>query len=395
MRHALPWVLSLPLLFAGPPVHARDTVDSLVAEAGVLAREGKHAEAAGAFGDAAALAHKAGDVLEEQKVATALDVWVDGLKGKPELRPSLVVVMQRLDPKRLGATVSAAPLARSLLLLATEAGDTAHAAEALEVLEGALKNRKGGVAAVTSVLHARGVKAIADGNDREASEHLGRALAEAVENRWSYWSVSLVTELAAVCVRLEDPPGAAAAMKTVVPLLDGDVGTEVLKAWMNLVNRRLAEAPIEARVPYDDLVKARFGEGDNAVGVPGTPGAPGGDGGAGSIRSSPAGDAWPRIPKARAVVTVRRGEEGFEVREAWKPKGGETHSVTARVSHHSHGGVFLRFQEHSVNLVFVDLGGRQGLPGDGWQSNPAWAWYPLAHGETWSFAKDGQVTIER
>ena len=205
-----------------------DDWKSTLAEAKTQARASEHLKAAGLFGDAFAAVQKAGDIVGEQEVDEA---WREFLDRVPEVprrggqevsstvpgpREVTAALMERLDPARCGAFVSAPCLAGDLLLDAIRRGDGRYVAEAAAVLEPHGKGPKSGTGLKVLAMLARGTKEAASA-DGKAAASLVEARDAALRQDWTDLSLAAGVELAALHAKAGDatkaapdpPPGTA------------------------------------------------------------------------------------------------------------------------------------------------------------------------------------------
>jgi hypothetical protein len=362
------------------------TIEAELAEAAALAGAGKIVESAKAFGKAAALAHKANDVLAEQLVAAkfAATVLADS-KGDPS--DALAAVLGPLDPKRAGACVSARALAADLLFLATREGQTGHVAQAAKALAAATAAPKSGKAVKAFAAYAKGLQAVASGKGADSIQPLTEALTLAASEDWVDVALHAGTELAVQAVAAQRPEAATAALATVGKLFPPTVDRDQVQNWRKVVKNRLSAAPPEVMAPYEEAMKP-FGGGTRVS----SSGGQGGQGGKTPGQKSKLGRVWDGLSPTAAIASAKRVEDGFELTFAPDGKMKQPLGPGLTVGDQG-GGVMLVFHGRGVALAMLDLAGTAGQPG-GTSFLPAGTpLYRLAQGETWSVSRQGIVSI--
>jgi len=369
-------------LVAAPPA---DDVKALLAEAEAQVQAKDLAAAAVSFGQAAAAAHKANDLLLEQEVAEKLD------RPLSRMEPAAVAALLKcLDPARSGAFVSAHAIATDLLLAATARADYAQVDAAAAVLAKHEKSPNPGKCPPFVTRYAEGLKALAAKKEKDAAAVLDKALDGFVKNGWLDLATSAGTELAAVRLRLGDEAGAAAAIGAVASACGEGTDPALLREWRSLVEKRLRGAPPAVLTAYEKAI-APIAGGSSA-------GAAGGAGGAGASAGAPAkskvGAAWESLDSKKPFVTVARTKAGFRVREGFDAKFVADRPPAPGLGYQVDGGVTMAFAGNAVALRMIDPTGRRGQPGESSEpSTSGWAFYRLAEGESYGLAKSGVVSV--
>ena len=395
-----------------------DTWESFLDDAKIHAREG-HGVAAGArFGDAAALAQKASDLVAENEVADAFEDFVQRERSRASFPNDagstvrflvvpmslLSAAMERLDATHRGAFVSAPVLARCVLQLATESGDFACVPAAARVATRHAGGSGSGKAAATTARYAQGMRSVAERDWIAAIEPLGAAFAEASAHEWFDLAAHAGTELAIAHWSAGQEQEARRTLRAVATMLERPRPRRFFQEWRILcVKTRLPDPDHPLRKYIDGIVSVsgRYGGADDGYGIgePGMGAGRGGRGGEGERvpdETSDIGFVFPKLAATKPIVTVSRTPAGFEIE--WGTKSGEkaVRTIDDRLLNVDEGGVTRTFQACSVTLRILDLEGRRGQPGNSVGPrlpDPGRAFYLLAEGETWSVARNGSVTI--
>lgn len=386
---------------------ARGGERSALDDAKVLIREGKPLEAAGRFGDAAAAAHRSGDLGAEQDAAEALRSAMDGVATatpadavagttgtKPTRASLLAAVLAKLDAKRAGAFVSAPCLARRLVLEATETGDRAFVRAARPALAANASQGKGGRAAAAFLKYADALLAL-DADEKGASKApalLRETFDEAVERKWPELAVHAGSELALTSLTAGDTAGAAATLRTTLAALDTARDSVPLMRWRSWIRVRTKDAPkdvLDALGLGGDLAES------GGAGGAGGAGGKGGKGGAGGrgADGSPYGRWAARARKSEAVVRAKLGPSGFEMRLGWTDGAAGSQPIVQGCPHWNRDGVTLAFDGRAVCVRMLDPTGLAGQPGESSEASVWSALHLVAEGETWSLLRDGTVTV--
>lgn len=400
-------IVVLAVLIFATPAWAGASVADLLVAGNAAAAEGNPEEAASAFGKAAALAHKTGDLAAEGDVTDALEDFFAGLQtGQAAARndestpaeetaarearwqQALALVLAELDPARLGAMVSAPVIARRVLEAATDSGANDGVKEAAAVLEKSRKNKKAGAAAIALADYGKGLRARADGDNAAAATALRSSLNRVFDNGWSELTVRIGTEAAVAFLASGDAKAAQQALADVAATLDVQ---QILVAilWRRLVDTRLKDAPKDVLAPATAFLGDTPSRRNSAF-------APGARVKGGSVApDSVLVAALKKMKKTKAFVSVTRTDDGLLLREHFGPEREHTPTAGMMVDFWMQDGVTIGFHGHQVMLRAVDLTVRHGAPGGSPYPSAAWALYPLAPGETWGVTKVGVVTITR
>ncbi len=367
-------------------LRARDdaeTVEALLANAEARLAEKDVSGAAAALGEAASAAHRANDLLLEQRVAETLSSV--GFGAAPP--DALSALLKPLDPRRGGAFVSAHGVAIEIILAATRRGDTTGVSEAAAALAAFSKTAKSGQCAAAAALHAQAMKSVAEKKDKDAVRLLGQALAAYAKHGWTDLEIIAGTELSAVALRLGDSAQARSALEIVASEFGESIDPRLAREWRNLARARLAGAPADVLAPLESAL-ARIPKTTSA-------GAAGGTGGPARAPGdlSKVGRALTDRKAPAMLVTASRGREGFAIREGFDKSFAATKEPRHGETYHADGGITLSFVGRSVALAMVDPVGNRGQPGEGSSPSLRFARYPLAEGESYILAKTGVVTI--
>ena len=404
-------VAALLALALAVPAAAKDSPQSVLDDAKILARQGSNLKAAERYGDAVALAHEDGDLQIEEAIAASLQEFIDDaerdalMRGAAPASPGqtndaaslpnlLAAVMRSLDAGRCGAYVSAPVLARNVLLLATESGDFGLVAGAAAVASAHGSKAGSGRAAAVVAKYAEGMRAAADGKFAVAAPLLAAVATDAAKAGWLDLVSHAGTEAACAWVKAGSPDNAAASMKAVVASIGAAPDLNRINTWAAFAKKRLAGAPDSVTKPLTELVERS--KGPNSVTASGGKGGKGGRGGnAGEEPVSDIGRLLPKMAKGKAFVRVHCTARGMEIE--WATGADETpvRAFDEMVRIAGAGGVVLALQNRSVALMMLDLQGSRGEPGERSHASPVRAFYLLAEGETWGVSKAGVVTIAR
>ena len=334
------------------------------AEVKRLAAEGKTVEAARFAGTWLADAQKRGNLLEEESAWKALR---DVPLSSDAYRDACAEIMKSLDPKRNGAYLSANLLALELVRFSIRNNDDRHLADAAAVLA---KHARGSGSFGSSLAHlAEGVAAARRG-EKDAVRPLKDVFEWALLNGWLELAIQAGTEIA--CEEKK-----AGRDRDTLARLDKALKENGDRALLQL-RRALAEARIPERTIELD---------------PGSVSAKGGRGGKGGATESAVGAAWKTFPDSKPLLTVERGESGFEIKPRFAGTPKAQQALGSGVRYWDGGGITLSFHGPGVALAMVDLTGRRGQPGESSQPQPWQFFYLLADGETWSVTKEGVVSI--
>jgi hypothetical protein len=391
-------LLLVPLLFpAVPGASVKDHV-----EAAKALHEKKDLRGAlDRLADAIVLAHKTGDLLGEGEAAQVLDDLArefpevgpgkggaSAPQGPPHRREAMGLLMERLDPKRSGAFVSANALARNLVLLSTEHGDDLHRDKAEDVLMAWEKAGKTGEIAgfytewTITISSMNSLGPIGRGNT-DGFVRLRHQILKAVSHGWANEVTHAVTELAAFYVTFADPLDGLDAMKQGEAACKESGDAAVVGRWQKAVKGTLDGAPEKLLEPLRRVV-GKFEPTPAGAGGAGRPVAPTG-----------LGLAFAKIKDKAPLVKVTRTDAGFDVVPAWNPKGKLKMPYGPGVRYLEADGLILLFEGKSVGLHAVDLEGRLAKPGDGSADLSFRSPYVLVRGESWTLRKDGSVGVER
>jgi hypothetical protein len=359
------------------------TIDAVLAEAAAAVKAGQSDVAAKAFGRAAAIAHKANDLLAEQRVAEALWPFLDGPRDRAD---ALAGVLPDLDPKRAGAFVSAGTIASELILVATSTGDMKHVKAASKVLASQAALQKCGKAARAFSVYAKALETVAATKGTDVSDALAKVVAEAIAQGWTDVAIHAGTELAAQLHTSGKSSEAKLALAVVAAIIKPDTDPDLVQVWRGIVNSRLKDAAPDTLAPFTDAMKpfARISV-SAAGGVGGAGGTPGGQ--------SKLGKAWNNLPAIQSFVTVKRLDDGFEITEAFDSALKAKQPLENGLRYRGEGGVTLSFRGRGVALRMLDLEGTRGQPGATSGLPPGVPLYRLAKGETWSLSRQGVVAI--
>ncbi len=390
------------VLLAAVAADAKESPESVLDDAKVLARKGDKGGAAARYGDAIAAAQAAGDLQAEAAAAESMSDYFDDLErtalagvasttsDAPSIAQLLAAAMVRLDPTRNGAYVSAPALALSVLQRATAEGEFGSVPDAAKVAIAHAAKAGSGRAADVVAKYAEGMSAVASGHFDEATVPLRAALTESVESGWTHLSTHIATELAATWMRLGQPVEATSAITTAIAVLEHATRPIAAIAWSTMVDHRLPDAPEAVRKPVSDLVARLSQGGVSSSGV-------GGRGGAGlpavAEPISEVGKLLRKLGKVKPFVSVTRTPKRFEVQFATQRDEKVPVEFPEMVAYADAGGVWLAFHHQSVALHMVDLVGNRGGPGTRTWPNVTRAFILLAEGETWSVSKEGIVTV--
>jgi hypothetical protein len=375
--------IALLVLIAAVGELRAQTVDLLLADAAAAAKSNRSKDAAKALGRAAAMTHKANDLLAEQMVGTQLVALLQPLDGT-SLAEALAEVLSGLDAKRAGAFVSARALAGELLMLATRSGSTAHAPEASKALSAQSGALKSGKEARHLASYAKGLELVSLGKAAEAIAPLELALKGAAEEGWTDVALHVGTELAAQALAGGDSGKASESLATVATLIKPDTSPDLVQTWRNAVRTRLKGAPADVLVPFEAAVKP-FGEKTKTGSSVNNPGNRLGN-------LSKVGRAWDRMSPTQAIVTVKRLDDGFEVTPSYAPDLKAKQRLASAFTHHTEGGLGLGFRERGVALLLIDFEGTR-HPAASNAVPPGTALYRLARGESWVVGRNGVVRI--
>ena len=338
------------------------------------------AVAAADVGEQLAQAQKKGDIAGIQRL----------LREARALRTpaQLHGLMKQLDSKRGGAFISAPCLARQLLLSATADGDTRFVADASKVIRARANRPKTGKCAQAMRHYADGLEAVTAKDDDKAAVSLNKALTIMRDEGWTPLAMHAAVELAAVSLRRRDTAAAAKAVGSLAGLFPADADTSLTYILRTLYQNRLKDAPPEVSQAYKKVMAPHTGP--RTVSSAG--GAPGRGGGA---RVSKVGAALPRYSKTKPLITVKRTQKGFKIREGFDRAFSATRPFKPGTKYHADGGVTLGFWNYAVGLHMVDPEGRRGQSGESSAGpDPVLAYYFLARKETWGVTKSGVVTIK-
>lgn len=410
MRRILMALTAVLVLAAGAA--AKDTaVDTALDDAKVLARKGDPLKAAERFGDAVAIAQAAGDLQAEATAADAMaeflrDVMIQRMTARPaepgataEQAPAtgnlLAAAMKRLEAGRCGAYVSAPVLARTILLLASETGDTSGVDDAARVAAAHATKASSGRAAPVVARYAQGLKAAVEKRFDAATGPLDTAMKDAGKAGWFDLASHAGTELAAAWVGAGDAANATAALDAVAALCKDDTPRHAVRRWQDCVNARLADAPEAVRKSAEDAFKRLLAGGESVSAAGGRGGKGGAGGNADEEPISDVGRLLRKLGKGKPIVTATCTAKGIDVH--WLTAPGVKCLVPFEDGEKvaDEGGVTVSCSRHAIALRMVDLVGNRGQPGESSEMDPLRAYYLLAEGETWSVSKEGVVTISR
>jgi len=384
---AAAWLV--PLLAPPSPV-PKESLKDLLAEAEAKSRASKPLEAAALYGQAIALGHRNGDLLQEQEAAEAFLRFYAGTDGDGR-REAAAAALAKLDAKRCGAFVSAPLLAGEVLLAEVAKGDGKLVAEAAAVLGWHARNARSGAAIAATASFAAAVKEARGGDPSKAALPLNEVLDLAVEQDWTDLALAAGAELAVLRLKGGDAAGAAAAVGSAAALISPKTERRHLEFFKELSEVRLKDAPEAVLKPWHDAMGYLK---KDAPGVGAPDGGAGGDA-AGARRESPFGAAVKPGAKTRVLATVSRTKEGFDLRLGWDPKFRSAFAHPPGVRHVTEGGLTLAFADRSVSARAGDPVLGNGPPGADSQPAPGRAFYRLARGETWTLHRDGVVFITR
>jgi hypothetical protein len=301
---------------------------------------------------------------------------------------AILNLIEVLPADRGQAFVSAHALAGHLLLMATRNQDRRFVEKAAKVLSRYARGRHHGRCAEAMDRYAKGLVALHAGDDAKAAKELTAALAVMAEEGWTDLAIHAGTECAATWLRMGEAGRATKAMSDVAGTFEGKKIASLVNTWRKLIAARLADAPPEVVAPLEKANEPfRSGQSVGAAG-----GAGGRGGHAGMI--SKIGEALPRLPAKKPMLTVARTEEGFVWRQLYDRSFERTVKPKPLLHHTEEGGVTLSFFDQAVALCMVDPEGRRGQPGEGSEPHSLRPFYHLARGETFGVTKQGVVTIK-
>jgi len=376
------------LLASTVALSARNSAEGDCRKAASLVSDGKLAKGGEIYGKVLAGLQKKGDLLGEQDAAKSL-LTAYGKNLDTSVTPALAALMAKLDARRSGAFVSAHALAGRLVLAATASGDREHVPAAAKVLKTHARRKNTGVGAAAMAAYGNGLERIAKGEDDAGVVALSEAFKVLVGQGWADAAIHAGVELAAAHVRLGKPRAATDTLKGVESLFPEVGDSQLASTLRKLLARHLPDAGEEVLAPATRAM-ALHGRGASA----GAAGGRGGRGGvAGGIDQSKVGAAMPRFPKSKPLVTAKRTEIDFEIREGFDPAFSAVMPWTDMVKHHDDGGVTLSFFRGTVALAMIDPEGTKGQPGERTFPSPFRAFYYVGKGETWGVTKTGVVTI--
>jgi hypothetical protein len=165
-------------------------------------------------------------------------------------------VMRKLDKSHCGAFIAAPVLAREVLLMSSETGETASVPDAVTVALVHAKKPGSGRGAAAVANYAEGLSATLDGKFELATAPLDAALEQARKSGWLDLATHAGTELAAAWVRLGDDDQANSALARVAGLCDADTPSGVLRRWRDCMTTRLSEASAAVRAPAENEPRA-------------------------------------------------------------------------------------------------------------------------------------------
>ncbi len=389
---------------------AKESAGDLIQKANAHMEAGELDVASTTLGKAAALAQKKKDLESEVEAAEAFEKLLrkprrDAFLGtgidksnssssdahaKSNYSSLLLKFMKELDPKRLGAISSAHTLARAILEQASETGDNTGVTEAAPVLQRHLTNKHAGKMGEAMAFYGRGMMARTQKDHAASHLALRRALDLAVESGWTRLSILIGTEAAAAAIASGDSESAKKALADVVPVMKNQ-HYQLTVYWKRVIKHRLRGVSDDVMAPANAFFDTDKRKG-SMVGAQGGKGGRGGAGGGADSRSE-FGKAYKRLKKKKPFVSVTRTKDGMRLSEHFGPKRTHEQPFNYMMKHWHEDGVAVSFFHQFVCLRMIDMTGRRGGPGGSNEASHAWAFYPLAIGETWGVMKDGTITI--
>ena len=341
-------------------------------------------------------AQRRGDVVEVQRQLTRLrEDWREEAKKAKRLRADrtpqqLHALMMKLDPKRSGAFVSAPSIARHLLLMASATGDTKFVEDAAKVVRANTTQRGAGKCAKAMNLYTDGLLARIKKDDVKAAFFFDKAFAMMRDEGWTPLAMHAAVENAAALVRQRNVDGAATAIASLAEIFPAGSDISLSYILRQLYQTHLAGAPAEVKQAYEKVMKPHTGPRSVS-----SAGGRGGRGGHGGMDLSKVGEGMRKFGRKKALMTVRRADKGFEIRQGFDKSFKAEQPYKHGTKYHEDGGVTLGFWNFAVGLYMIDPEGCRVQPGES-SSGPSGelAYYFLARKEKWTVTKRGVVAIK-
>lgn len=381
MRITHLFVVTMIVLFPSPLFAGK--MDKLLDQAAQLTKSGESEKAARIYGTVVYAAHKAGDLMLEQRATKALAPLFSGAAPKP----AMAAAMKSLNPKRSGAFLSAHTLAICLLIEDAKVNQSTYTAPALAVLKKHAKAKGSGKCAQACLDFATGMQKLVKGDPKGADRALAKALAVTVQESWTDLSIYISTELCALRLAQNDPAAATKAIGHIATLFQPSTDPMLFEAWITAIRFRLPAASASVLAAHKDARAARTTPGGMIPGGDGADGAPGGSAGG----HSKFGLAFPGLGN-KSIVDLKLTNTGFNIKRGFDLTFNGNHAFADGVTYHADGGVTLAFFGNAVSLESLDLmmgaGGAAGMGGN-FMSMQWRTYYRLARGEALSITKLG------
>lgn len=373
----------------------------LIQKGQAKASQGAAGEAAALFGEAIAIAQKDGDLEGEQAAADPFLLLLKAQAPKGDVSELVATAAAKLDPKRLGAFVSAPCLAGEILVAVAGGGDPTHLGLANVILENHVDSPKAGHGLQSIARLGRGMALARGDNPSKAAATLREAQATFASAEWTDLVMVAGIERAALHVKAAQLEDAKQAIIDVCAHFDATVSRDSilnpgylnphhLQWWKAAVSVRLKDCPDRVLAPW----AAWQGY---ARGGP----APRSDKGR-SVAYEGAGPGRRTalamfLAKATAGATVAKVKnEGFRSYSVmWDPKVPWAISNVEGQILRNYGGLGVAFTKWSFAVARVDFRVTMDQPTDQATVDVGRAWYRLARDETWAMAKDGTVSITK